>query len=222
MAAAEAAGYELRMEIVRYGRMLVELGLVIGPGGNISVRAGDIMYISPAGCALDELDPEQCVAVHIPSGRPVSPEAPRPSSETPTHLACYRRRPDAMAVVHAHPPMAIALSLLGMDIRAMYPEFVIYLGEKVPNLGYLLSSTEEMGQSVAEAMSRYQAVVLQNHGTVAVGSNAKEAFIRTQIVEESARILLSVLPAGQPRYLSEREIADILQVYGPARGTNSR
>ncbi len=222
MAAPEAASYELRLDLVRYGRMLVERGLVVGPGGNISVRVGDIMYISPAGYALDELDPDQCVAVHIPSGRCVSPEEPRPSSETPTHLACYRQRQDILAVVHAHPPMAIALSLLGMDIGAMYPEFVIYLGEKVPNLGYLLSSSEEMGQSVAEAISRYHAVVLQNHGTVAVGSTVKEAFVRTQIVEESARILLAVLPAGQPRYLSEREIADILRVYGAARGGNTR
>src|SRR3989304_5631046 len=99
---------KLKEELVEYGKKMVDKGLVFGPGGNISARYKDMMYISPSGFSLDDIKPDEYVGIEIKSGRVIGGKY-RPSAGILKHLFCYRVRDDISAVLHAHSPKAMAL-----------------------------------------------------------------------------------------------------------------
>ncbi|MCI0398933.1 MAG: class II aldolase/adducin family protein, partial [Chloroflexi bacterium] len=111
----------LRQEIVRVGRLMYDKGLVAASDGNISARLGPgRILITPSGLHKGLMAPEQLLVVDE-DGRPVGPGLAasrrlKPTSEMPMHLEAYRQRPDVGAVVHAHPPITIALSIAGIPL----------------------------------------------------------------------------------------------------------
>ena len=196
---------EVRRELVYYARKIMAEGLVAGPGGNLSARAKDVMYISPSGYSFEEAEEDDYVGVDIPSGRIVETDK-RPSSEVLMHLACYRKRPDIRALVHTHPPITVGLISAGVDLRPIYPDFYVFLGDPIPHLDYITVTTPELAKAVEEVIGVANAVLLRNHGALTVGATLKQAYYRTQTVEEGAKILFTALQAGRPRYLSRGEI----------------
>jgi L-fuculose-phosphate aldolase len=196
---------ELREELARWGRRLIQQGLATGAGGNISAREGDTMLISPSGFSLEELAPDQYTAVSVSSGS-VEEGALRPSSEVLMHLGCYRRRPDINAVVHTHPPFTIALTSSGRDLKPMFADCIIYLGRRVPHLDYITVTTPELADAVEAAIPDVHCIILRNHGAITVGANLKQAFWRACTVEENARIqLLASTGGGVPEFLGDEE-----------------
>jgi len=200
--------YELRSELVHYARKIMAEGLVAGPGGNLSARAGDVMYISPSGYSFEEAEAEDYVGVDIPSGQ-IEEGDKRPSSEVLMHLACYRKRPDMRALVHTHPPITVGLISAGIDLRPMYPDFYVFLGDRVPHLDYVTVTTPKLAKAVENVIGDANAVLLRNHGALTIGATLKQAYYRTQTVEEGAKILFTALRAGKPRYLSSEEIEEL-------------
>lgn len=193
---------QLREALAYFGRRILEVGLAVGPGGNISARWGKKMLISPSGLAFDEVTPQGYVAVDIETGN-VEGEG-RPSSEVAMHRAIYRAREDVQAVVHVHPPFVIGVASGGGVIQPMFPDFVALL-HRVVTLPYILPCTEELAKAVGEAVQNAEAVVLVNHGAITVGATLKEALYRAQILEEGAKILTVARLFGSPRFLSEEE-----------------
>ncbi|MBC7217899.1 MAG: class II aldolase/adducin family protein, partial [Candidatus Caldatribacterium sp.] len=177
---------KLREDLAFFGRRILEVGLAVGPGGNISARWGKKMLISPSGLSFDEVPPEGYVAVDIETGK-VEGEG-RPSSEVAMHRAIYLARSDVQAVVHVHPPFVIGVASGGGEIQPMFPDFVALI-HKVVTLPYILPCTEELAQAVRKAVQHAEAVVLANHGAITVGATLKEAFYRAQILEEGAKIM---------------------------------
>ena len=102
----------LRVSLAEYGRRLMADRLVTGPGGNLSARSGNVIYLSSSGLAFDEMRAEDYVGMKLDTGDLLEEER-RPTSEFMVHLACYRKRPDIGAVVHTHPPYTVALSSSG-------------------------------------------------------------------------------------------------------------
>jgi L-fuculose-phosphate aldolase len=198
---------QTRKELVYYGKKIVAKGLVVGPGGNISVRRGKVVYISASGYAFDEATEDVYVGVDIESGELVD-GTKKPSSEVLMHLACYRKRPDIQAVVHTHPPLAIGVASSGQKLEPMFPDFVAFL-EKVHTLDYIIPTTKELADAVEAVIGDYNGVLLCNHGALTVGNNLKEAYLRTEIIEESARILIAAKTIGKPRILSGSEVTAI-------------
>jgi L-fuculose-phosphate aldolase len=199
----------LRAELSYYARRTLQERLATGAGGNISARQDGIMLISPSGFSLADVKPEQYVEVSIDSGA-VAPGSLRPSSEVLMHTACYRERPDIRAVIHTHPPYAIALTSSGHDLKAMFADFVIYLGATVPHLDYITVTTPELAKAVERLIGQTNCLVLRNHGAITIGENLKQAFWRACSVEEGARIQFLATLVGQPKFLDEKE-ADRLQ-----------
>ena len=190
----------LRAEIVRIGRLMHAKELVDATSGNISARLGpDRVLTTPSGLAKGFLNPEQLIVVNM-RGEVVQAEPGlRPTSELLMHLEAYRRRPDVNGVVHAHPITAVALSIAGISLaECVVPEAVVVLG-LIPTTPYANPASEENQRAIADVIVGHDAVVLQYHGTLTVGSDVNEAYLRLETLEHTAKIIaLTRLLGGGP------------------------
>jgi L-fuculose-phosphate aldolase len=195
--------HRLKADIVEVGRRLYARGLIGGNEGNVSVREGDVLYITPAGVCKGFLAPDQIVATDL-EGRPR--EGGRASTEIRMHTAVYQRRPDVKAVVHAHPPTATAFAVAGLPLdRAITAEAVVTLGP-VPVIPYGMPSTEDLAENVGRAICEAQAVLLAHHGALAVGENLWRAWERMETLEQVARVALAARSLGREQELPAPEV----------------
>ncbi|GLG02811.1 aldolase [Alicyclobacillus hesperidum subsp. aegles] len=194
-------------QLTSYAQEIVRKGLVVGPGGNISARDGDVMYISPSGVDIGGIRPEEWVQVELPSGKVISYGA-RPSSEILMHLECYLANPNINAVIHTHPTFCIALSCITNELPTLFPDQAALVG-KVGFLPYMLPTTQGLAQMVKDMIQSFNAIILVNHGLVTVGRTLREAYYRTQIVEESSKIYLTASAITTPRILTEEQVKEI-------------
>jgi ribulose-5-phosphate 4-epimerase/fuculose-1-phosphate aldolase len=126
----------------------------------------------------------------------------------PIHAAIYRSRPDAGAVVHTHSPYATAFSVVHRDIPALMTESAGYLGGDggVRVIEYVPPARPDTGERVAAGLGRSRAVLLPNHGVVAVGESLSKAFAAALQVEEAARVALLALQLGEPKVVPRSEV----------------
>jgi len=202
----------LREELVSWGNRLIREGLVTGPGGNISARSGDIIYVSPSGYAFDELGPDDYVGVDLNTGQQVDGTL-RPTSETEMHLGCYRKRPDVTTVFHTHPKYTIAMASAGHTLQAMCAEFHIYAGSHIPHVDYVTVTTPALAQAVEAVISdKVNVIVLRNHGAIGLGASMKQAYYRIISLEEGAQIQWLATQVGTPRFFTPQELTDLDQL----------
>jgi L-fuculose-phosphate aldolase len=144
----------------------------------------------------------------------------RPTSELLMHLEAYRRRPDVHGVVHAHPITAVALSIADISLaECVVPEAVVVLG-LVPTTPYANPSSEENQRAIADVIVSHDAVVLRYHGTLTVGADVNEAYLRLETLEHTAKIIaLTKLLGGGPALPPEQvvKLLDARQALGFAR-----
>lgn len=172
-------------EISKYGRKLVEHGLVESNFGNISVRAGDRMLITRSGSALDEIGENNVVEVDI---RDTSSLDIIASSETVVHREIYRQT-SALAIIHAHCQYSVVETLLAGPCGVIQPidsEGQYFLGN-IPVVGGGIGS-RELAENLAKALSRTKGAVVYSHGTFAIGKTLGEAYIVTTQLEHSCKI----------------------------------
>lgn len=207
--------HQLRQEIVKIGRLMYDKGFVSANDGNLSVRLDRGRFlITPSGLHKGLLEPDQLLVVDEegqPSGpRTVASRSLKPTSELPMHLEAYRRRPDIQAVVHAHPPLTIALSIAGIKMDAcLLPEAIVMLGI-IPTAPYSTPSSEENAQAIRELITRHDAIVLERHGTLTVGDSLLEAFMRLETVEQNARIGFMLAQLGVRNPLPPDQVDKLL------------
>ena len=161
-----------REAIVATCQELSRAGLVVGTAGNVSVRDGDLVAVTPSGVRYATLTPD-LVGVHRLDGSPV--EAPlAPTSEMALHLAVYAARPEVRAVVHTHSPAATALSALVDEVPAVHYYTELFGGP--PRVApYATYGTEELARNVVHALRDRAACLMGNHGAVAVGPDLATA-----------------------------------------------
>jgi L-ribulose-5-phosphate 4-epimerase len=131
----------------------------------------------------------------------------KPSVDTPVHVAIYRARPDVGAVIHTHSLYAAAFSTLGLEIPPLITESAGYIGGPVHVMEYVPPAQLDTGDMVAKGLGDARAVLLPNHGVVAVGENLKKAFGAAMAVEESAHVAYLALQLGRPTLVSDAEVA---------------
>ena len=197
----------IRKELCLYAARLKQNGLTSATGGNISYRVGEDMWISPTGCILDELEVDDWVKVNLSTGEPY-PHKFKPSSELVMHREIFLTRGDVFSIMHSHPPHVIALSLLGIEIIPIGSEAPIALGERIPIIPYEIPTSPSLGRAVATYAERYDVMVLENHGLVALGNSNREAYNRTELCEEIAKIMsiAYALGRGEPRWPTDEQI----------------
>ena len=206
-----------REEIVRACRKLVTAGLVVGTAGNVSVRAGDLVAVTPSGVDYGELA-AGAVGVHRLDGTPV--EAPlAPTSELPLHLAVYAAYPETAAVVHTHSVAATAVSTLADELPAIH-YYVATFGGTVRVAPYATYGTDELAANAVRALRGRTACLLGSHGAVAAGQDLKTAHDRAAYLEWVCDVYLRAAAAGTPRLLPPGEIEAVaakLASYGQRR-----
>lgn len=204
---------EERQAIARTGRRLEETGLVVGTAGNVSVRVGDLVAVTPSGVAYADLTPE-LVGVHRLDGAPV--EAPlEPTSELPLHLAIYAET-GAGAVVHTHSVAATAVSTLTDELPPIH-YYIAMFGGPVKVAPYATYGTEELARNVVAALENRNSCLMGSHGAVATGPDLKTAHSRAKYLEYLCDVYLRATAAGTPRLLPPEEIDRVaakLATYG--------
>ena len=200
-------------ELTRYSRRIVDRGLAAGPGGNVSVWDGDRIWISPSGFPLDLIEPGDWVPMAIATGAIERP-GPRPSSEFEMHLEIYRTRPDVNAVVHTHPPVTIGVISAGIrEIPPMFPDYVAIAGT-IGVIDYVVPCSPELAAAVRNEIAApgMGALLMRNHGLLTVGGSVREAYYRSEVIEEAARIFWVARSVGTPQVLSAAQSAAILDL----------
>lgn len=195
-----------RLLICELGRRMWQKDWLAANDGNLSRRLGEGLFlITPAGVGKGFLSPDMLVVVNA-KGELAEPSSYRPSSETPLHLECYRRRKDAGGVCHAHPPAATAFACARQNLEAPFlGEAIMALGT-VPCAPYGRTGTPDLPAAAGPLLERYHAILLANHGALTVGIDLEEAYYRMESVEHTARISLNVRALGGGISLSQREI----------------
>ena len=184
---------QARDDVVRTCRELAAAGLVVGTSGNVSVRAGELIAVSPSGLDYADLT-AGLVGVHRLDGTPV--EAPlRPTSEMPLHLAVYAAT-GAGAIVHTHPVAATALSTLTAELPAIHYQVAMF-GGPVPVAPYATYGSERLARNVAAALSDRTACLMANHGALTTGADLRSALTGTRYLEWLCEVYLRALAAGQ-------------------------
>lgn len=201
-----------REAIVRYGRKMITSQLTTGAGGNLSMvdRAAGKVAISPSGIEYFDLQPQDVVITDL-DGHVLDGQY-KPSSELGFHLALYRQRPDVNAVLHTHSVYATTMACLGWEIPAVH-YLVGFSGHKVPLAPYATFGTPELARNVAAGIGDYNAVLLANHGLVAVGSDLGRAFNTAEEIELVARIYYQTKSVGNPVILPEEEMERVLEKF---------
>jgi L-fuculose-phosphate aldolase len=214
-----------RAQLVSYSARLLADGLAVGSAGNISVRLGDVVAITPSGIGYDEMRPAD-VCLVAPDGTELDgPDAETPSSETPMHLAIYAAT-TAAAVVHTHSPEVIALSASRPELPAIHYA-ITGLGGPVRVAPYVRFGSAGLAAAAVGALDGRTAVILRNHGAVTHGRDLAQAYDRALLLEWLARTYRMALSYGEPVTLSAAELDAVTaetrrRRYGERRGGPDR
>ena len=200
-----SADAQLRHDIVEVGRRLYARGYTASNDGNISVRLdAERLLMTPTGVCKGFMTPEMMCITDL-EGRKLE-GARNPSSEIQMHLEVYRRRPDAQAVVHAHPPIATGFAVAGIPLdRAVLAEVVTTLGS-VPIAEYATPSTRELPEAVRQYVQAHDGMLLANHGALTMGKDLFAAYYKMETIEHFAKISLVARLLGGERLLSREEV----------------
>lgn len=199
---------EARKELIQYCRILYDKGYVPGIDGNVSLRVDeDRMLITPTGISKGIVTEEELALVSL-SGEFISGK--KPSSETPMHLAAFRIKSDAGAVIHAHSPNIGAFALAGelIDTRCA-PFAYIHLGI-IGEVPYITPGSHEFHKAVEEALKQGpNALILFGHGSLVTGRDIGEAFNRLDLFEAYAGMLLRAQLLGGAKALKDEELKQV-------------
>jgi L-fuculose-phosphate aldolase len=207
---------ELKAKICEIGARMYQRGYIDGYSGNITVKTNDgPILTSPSGVAKGFLQQHQILLVDE-EGNCVDDQKPRqglrPTSELSMHLECYRQRDDVQAVVHAHPPNAVALTIAGIELtQPLIPEMIVMLGV-VPTAPYATPSSAENRDVIRSLVTDHDTIMLAHHGSVTVGRSLEEAYMRLEVLEHNATILSKVMTLGGPkRRLGPSDLSKLLR-----------
>jgi ribulose-5-phosphate 4-epimerase/fuculose-1-phosphate aldolase len=204
---------KLRDEIALLGRSMFERGLTFGSSGNLSVRVDDGWLMTPTNVSLGRLDPARIAKIDD-NGRLIDGDPP--TKEKFLHIAMYRERARARAVVHLHSTHSVAVSCLdGIDPDDVLPPITAYYVMRVgklPLIPYHPPGDETLANAVRRQASRHTAVLLANHGPVVAGTSLQAAVNATEELEETARLYL-MLHGHKTRYLDAAQVAALRAKY---------
>lgn len=207
------AGRHLRSELVEAAAFLFERGLAFASSGNLSVRDGERIFITPTGASLRHLAIGDIAKAGLDGGVIGSAT---PSKELPFHLAIYRARPEVTAVVHVHSHYAVALACL-RDLNTqdalppLTPYYVMSVGA-LPVAPYFPPGDARLGEAVEARAKAGNAVLLRNHGLVTFGASLQRAVTATEEVEATARLFLELGERAAP--LEARDVAELRARFG--------
>lgn len=203
--------FALRQSIIDQCRAMNASGLNQGTSGNISVRFGDRMLITPSAIPYADMTPEMIVSMPIDGDASAWEGPKKPSVEWPFHLDIFRARPEIGAVVHTHSTFATILAIARKPIPACHYMIAAFGGHDVRVCDYARYGTRELSDNVINALKDRSACLMANHGMIATGPNLDKAMWAAIELETIARQYYHSLLIGGPVILPEEEIAGVLK-----------
>ncbi|MGA9330553.1 MAG: class II aldolase/adducin family protein [Bradyrhizobium sp.] len=195
-----------RQSIIDACREMNRLGINQGTSGNISLRHGDGMLITPTSTPYDTMLADQIVFMKLDR----APDAgQRPSSEWRFHRDILKARGEVNAVVHAHPPYSTMLAIMGLEIPSVHYMIACAGGDSIRCAPYATFGTEELSRHAVTALEDRSACLLAHHGLIAVGASLAKAMWLAVEVETMARQYHGCLQIGTPPHLSKAEIENV-------------
>ena len=187
-----------REEVVAAAKSFSSAGLTVATWGNISLRVGDSVYITPSGMDYASLLPEDITEVSAADGRVLS-GARRPSTETALHLAVYAARPEVRAIVHTHAAESTAFAVTGRTVPVITDEAAQVLRGAVRTAEYALPGTRELAENCVAALGAdSMACLLRSHGAVCLGERLKAALVCARVLEQTCEIYRLAQSLGGP------------------------
>lgn len=199
---------QLRTQLIAAARHMQTSGLTPGKSGNLSVRCGDALLITPTGVAYDQLTAADLILLDL-DGKQLDGDL-LPSSEWHFHCALLKARPDLQAIVHTHSLHCTALACTGRDIPAFHYMVAEAGGSDIRCAPYATYGTEQLAAHAVDAMRGRRACLLANHGAIAAGNSPAEALQLAMAVENLAAQYTLALQLGKVQLLSDAQMAEVL------------
>ncbi|MRH87731.1 class II aldolase/adducin family protein [Nocardia sp. SYP-A9097] len=194
--------------VAQASRRLAEEGLLIGTAGNVSLRFGDLVAVTPTGAVLGEMSADDVTVVDL-AGEIVAGRY-APTSELGLHLDVYHAYP-ARAIVHTHAPKSTALGCVLDELPVLHYQQLL-LGGATPVVPFHPFGTPELAQAVREALRGKQSALLANHGAVALGASMEQAVENALLLEWACALYIDANAIGKPRPLSNEQQAAVIEV----------
>ncbi|MFT4109674.1 class II aldolase/adducin family protein [Propionicimonas sp.] len=199
-------------EVISTGRMLDRYGLVALSGGNVSLRVGEHILVTPSGLMYEQLTPDD-VPVLTPAGDVVEGDL-RPSVDTGALLHIYNAMPEVQAVIHTHQPYATALGLSMDELPCCVTTMANAVKGPVRVASFTSAATEEMGVQAVANLDGRLAVVLRKHGVIAIGATLKQALYACVYLEEAAKTYAVAKSLGEPvDVLTDEQVREAVGVF---------
>ena len=202
---------EACQQLVDAMRTLDVRGLNRGTSGNISMRFGSGMIVTPSGVTPDRLTPE--MMVFVDGDGSVTEGSARPSSEWRMHMGLYHRRTDANAIVHCHARYSTILACAHREIPPLHYMVAVSGGSNVPVAPYSTFGSEELAEGVAQTLDGRYACLMANHGLIALAPALPLAMAIADEIEEQAAVYCGTLAVGGPKLLDEAEMGRIIGAF---------
>lgn len=197
----------LKNEIIEYGKILDSKGFSPGTSGNISIRHGNAIFITSSGSSNGDLTDEDLILIDFEGN--VIQGNKKASSEKMLHVEFYKKRPDINAIIHVHPTFLSSFAAARKSLEApIMAENVFYFGE-IPLADYALPSSKELVDKTAIYFDQHNAVLMANHGFIVGAINMKQAYLKLELAESYAQVVLNAQILGGAVSLSEKEVAQI-------------
>ncbi len=201
---------KLEKQIIKYGKMCGDKNYTPGYSGNISARYKDGMLITTSGSSNGYLEKKHIVETDF-EGKSLE-KGKKPSSEKFLHIEIYKKRPEINYIIHVHAPYLSSFASAGKDLmEPIMAENVFYFGG-IPLADYALPSTMQLVENTVQFFDKYDAVLMANHGFVVASKTIEDAYMKLELAESYAQVVLNTEILGGAKRLTEVEADEILQL----------
>ncbi|OGI18703.1 MAG: hypothetical protein A3B68_03415 [Candidatus Melainabacteria bacterium RIFCSPHIGHO2_02_FULL_34_12] len=209
---------ECRESLKKVCNLAYQKGLLSGTEGNLSFKINDdLILVTPRNSHKGFIETSDFVVVDK-DGNTLSNWNKKPTTELSLHIEAYKKRPDIKAVVHAHPTTVVSFSVAGIDFNVpAIPEIIVLLGE-VPTVPYREPGTTKLGELISVYLEKHDAVIMDHHGAVTVGSDIFNAYHKMESLEHAAKIMYFAHTLGEIKALEDKDVEELVKqrhrIYG--------
>ena len=201
---------KLEKQIIKYGKMCGNKNYTPGYSGNISARYKDGMLITTSGSSNGYLEKKHIVETDF-EGKSLE-KGKKPSSEKFLHIEIYKKRPEINYIIHVHAPYLSSFASAGKDLmEPIMAENVFYFGG-IPLADYALPSTMQLVENTVQFFDKYDAVLMANHGFIVASKTIEDAYMKLELAESYAQVVLNTEILGGAKRLTEVEADEILKL----------
>lgn len=198
---------EVKQELIKYGKRAGKKNFTPGVSGNMSARVGDNILITTSGSANGYLQEDDFVLIDF--GGKVVEGAGKPSSEKMLHIEFYKMRPDVNYIIHVHSPCLSAFASCRIPLdEPIMAENVFYFGQ-IPLADYALPGANDLVEKTAKYFKDYDAVLMANHGFIVGDKTIRDAYLKIELAESYAQVVLNTKILGGAVLLNEQEVEEI-------------